>query len=149
MKKRLSLGPPQRPSGKIMESLRGALMALHAGDLSGAEASFKKILSKDASQFDALHMLAVINAQRGNYSEGIRLISRALAVNPDFAEAHINLGRMQAECRDYNAAVESYRHAIRLNPRLPLAHSNFSAILLKLGRKEEALSHSQAAVAMA
>ena len=138
-----------KPSGKIAEALRRAFMALQTGNLREAEASFKKVLSKDASQFDALHMLAVINAQRGNYSEGIRLLSKALAVNPDFAEAHINLGRMQAECRDYDAAVESYRHAIRLNPRLPLAHSNFSAILLRLGRRDEALSHSQAAVAMA
>jgi len=141
--------PYQRPSGKVAEALHRAFAALQAGNLGEAEASFKEVLSKDASQFDALHMLAVINAQRGNYSEGIRLLSKALVVNPDFAEAHINLGRMQAECRDYNAAIESYRRAISLNPRLPLAHSNFSAILLNLGHREEALSHSQAAVTMA
>jgi protein O-GlcNAc transferase len=139
----------QRPSGKIAEALHRAFAALQAGNLGEAEASFKEVLRKDASQFDALNMLAVINAQRGNYSEGIRLLSKALVVNPDFAEAHINLGRMQAECRDYNAAVESYRRAIRLNPRLPLAHSNFSALLLTLGHREEALPHSQAAVTMA
>jgi predicted O-linked N-acetylglucosamine transferase (SPINDLY family) len=141
--------PYQRPSGKIAEALHRAFAALQAGNLGEAEASFKEVLSKDASQFDALHMLAIINAQRGNYSEGIRLLSKALVVNPDFAEAHINLGRMQAECRDYNAAVESYRRAISLNPRLPLAHSNFSAILLNLGHREEALSHSHAAVTIA
>jgi predicted O-linked N-acetylglucosamine transferase (SPINDLY family) len=149
MTKKPPSGPLQRPSGKIVEALQRAFMALQADNLSEAEASFKKVLSKDASQFDALHMLAVINAQRGNYAEGIRLLSKALVVNPDFAEAHINLGRMQAECRDYSAAVESYRRAIRLNPRLPLAHSNFSAILLNLGHREEALSHTQAAVTMA
>ena len=142
-------GSLPKPSGKIAEALGRAFLALQTGNLHEAEASFKRVLSKDALQFDALHMLAVINAQRGNYAEGIRLISKALAVNPDFAEAHINLGRMQAECRDYNAAVESYRHAIRLNPRLPLAHSNFSAILLRLGHMDEALSHSQAAITMA
>jgi protein O-GlcNAc transferase len=141
-------GSFQGPSREIAEALHRASLALQAGNLREAEAFLKQVLSKDASQFDALHSLAVINAQRGDYSEGIRLISKALVVNPDVAEAYINLGRMQAECRDYNAAVESYRHAIRLNPRLPLAHSNFSAILLRLGYREEALSHSQAAVTM-
>jgi protein O-GlcNAc transferase len=139
----------QRPSGKIAVALHRAFAALQAGKLGEAEASFKEVLRRDASQFDALNMLAVINAQRGNYFEGIRLLSKALVVNPNFAEAHINLGRMQAECRDYKAAAESYRRAIRLNPRLPLAHSNFSALLLNLGDREEALSHSQAAVTMA
>jgi len=139
----------QRPSGKVAEALHRAFAAFQAGNLGEAEASFKKVLCKDASQFDALHMLAVINAQRGNYSEGIRLLSKALVVNPDSAEANINLGRMQAECHNYIAAAESYRRAIRLNPRLPLAHSNFSAILRKLRYREEALSHSQAAITMA
>jgi protein O-GlcNAc transferase len=146
------MSPPslhQRPSGKAAETLRRAFAALQADNLGEAETAFKKVLSKDASQFDALHMLAVINAQRGNYAEGIQLLSKALIVNPDSAEANINLGRMQAECRNYIEAVESYRRAIRLNPRLPLAHSNFSAILRKLGYREEALSHSQAAVTMA
>jgi protein O-GlcNAc transferase len=141
--------PYRRPSGKIAEALHRAFAALQAGKLVEAEASFKEVLRKDAFQLDALNMLAVINAKRGNYFEGIRLLSKALVANPDFAEAHINLGRMQAECRDYKAAVESYRRAIRLNPRLPLAHNNFSALLLNLGYREEALSHSQAAVAMA
>src|ERR1700730_18789831 len=77
--------PHQRPSGKVAEALHRAFAALQAGNLGEAEASFKKVLSKDASQFDALNMLAVINAQRGNYSEGIRLLSKALVVNPDFA----------------------------------------------------------------
>jgi predicted O-linked N-acetylglucosamine transferase (SPINDLY family) len=142
-------GSLQRPSREIAEALHRAFLALKTGNLSEAEVFLKQVLSKDASQFDALHTLAVINAQRSNYSEGIRLISKALVVNPNVAEAHINLGRMQAECRDYEAAAESYRHAIRLNPRLPLAHSNFSAVLLNLGHREEALSHSQAAITMA
>jgi protein O-GlcNAc transferase len=142
-------GSLQRPPREIAEALQCAALALKTGNLTEAEVFFKQVLSKDASHFDALHTLAVINAQRGNYPEGIRLISKALVVNPNVAEAHINLGRMHAECRDYDAAVESYRHAIRLNPRLPLAHSNFSAVLLNLGHREEALSHSQAAITMA
>jgi protein O-GlcNAc transferase len=141
--------PLSAPSGEIAQVLRAAFAGLQAGKWSEAEALFKLVLSKDSSQFDALHMLAVINAQRGNYSEGIRLISKALLVNSESAEAHINLGRMQAECHDYDSAVDSYQRAIRLNPHLPLARSNFCAVLLSLGRKEEALSQNTAAITMA
>jgi predicted O-linked N-acetylglucosamine transferase (SPINDLY family) len=132
-----------------MEALQRGFQAFQAGDVGKAEAAFRKVLSKDERQFDALHMLAVINAQRGNYPEGIRLMGRALAVNPAFAEAHVNLGRMQAETRDFDAAAESYHRALSLNPRLPVAHSNFSAVLRNLGFRAEALSHSETALRLA
>jgi predicted O-linked N-acetylglucosamine transferase (SPINDLY family) len=141
--------PLHMPPRQIVEALQRGFLAFQGGDLGKAEAAFKKVLSRDERQFDALHMLAVIHAQRGNYPEGIRLISRALAVNPAFAEAHVNLGRMQAETGDFHAAAESYRRALGLNPRLPVAHSNYSAVLRNLGGREEALKHSEAAVTMA
>jgi protein O-GlcNAc transferase len=137
------------PPPHIVKALQRGFLAFQAGDLGDAEAAFKKVLSKDERQFDALHMLAVIHAQRGNYAEGIRLISRALAINPAFAEAHVNLGRMQAETGDFRAAAVSCRRALSLNPRLPVAHSNLSAVLRNLGLREEALSHSAAAVSLA
>jgi protein O-GlcNAc transferase len=141
--------PPQMPSRQIVEALQRGVLAFQAGNLAKAEAAFRKVLSKEEQQFDALHFLAIINAQRRNHTEGIRLISRALAVNPDFAEAHVNLGRMQAETGDLFGAVDSYRRAISLNPRLPMAHSNFGAVLRWLGFREEALSHAQTAITLA
>jgi predicted O-linked N-acetylglucosamine transferase (SPINDLY family) len=137
------------PPRQIVEALQRGFHAFQAGDLGKAEAAFRKVLSKDERQFDALHLLAVIQAQRGNHAEGIRLISKALAINPAFADAYVNLGRMQAESGDLQAAAESYRRAISLNPRLPVAHSNFSAVLRRLGNREEALSHTHAALKMA
>jgi predicted O-linked N-acetylglucosamine transferase (SPINDLY family) len=137
------------PPRQIVEALQRGVQAFQSGDLRKAEAAFRKVLSRDERQFDALHMLAVIEAQRGNHAEGIRLMSRALAVNPAFAEAHVNLGRMQAETGDFHAAAESYRRALSLNPRLPVAHSNFSAVLRNVGRREEALAHSETAATLA
>jgi protein O-GlcNAc transferase len=137
------------PPRQIVEALQRGVLAFQAGELGKAEAAFKKVLSKDDRQFDALHILAIIHAQRGNHAEGIRLMIRALAVNPASAEAHVNLGRMQAEADDLDAAADSYRRAISLNPRLPMAHSNFSAVLRRLGYREEALSHGRAAVKLA
>ncbi len=140
--------PLQTPPRPILEALQRGFAAFQAGDLGKAEAAFKKVLSRDGRQFDALHMLALVHAQRGKYAEGIRLISKAIAVNPGFAEAHVNLGRMQAETGDFRAAAESYRRALGINPRLPVAHSNFSAVLRNLGAREEALAHSEAALRM-
>ena len=67
----------RRPSAQILEALQRAFTAFQTGKLGEAEALFKKVPFKDTSQFDALNMLAVIHAQRGDYSEGIRLVSRA------------------------------------------------------------------------
>ena len=54
-------------------------LALHqAGRLAEAEQIYRSVLSVDENQFEALHFLGLIEAQRGNNKEASRLISRSL-----------------------------------------------------------------------
>ncbi len=65
---------------------------------------------------------------------------RALELDPEVADAHVTLGIERLFWGwDWPAAVRELETAIRLNPKLALAHSVFGLILAVGGRHEEAL----------
>jgi protein O-GlcNAc transferase len=126
--------------------LARAVAAHQAGNITQAEFLYKMVLQVDKKQFDALHMLGLIEAQRGNFSAGLTRIRDALRVRPNAPEALINLGRIQSELGDQAAAVATYKKALAADPKSALAHSNLSILLRKEGQGEEALRHCEAAL---
>jgi predicted O-linked N-acetylglucosamine transferase (SPINDLY family) len=145
----MTKAPNQRPDGFVVATYNQATAAHRAGDLARADELYRLVLAHEPKLFEAMHMLAIVAAQRGDYREGVRLIADALKLRPKMPDAYINLGRMQAELKDYAAAGESYRKALSLNPNLPLAHSNYSIVLRRLGSCEEAVAHCERALALA
>ncbi|HUC52119.1 MAG TPA: tetratricopeptide repeat protein [Xanthobacteraceae bacterium] len=127
--------------------LARAFAAHQAGNVAQAEFLYKMVLQADRKQFDALHMLGLIEAQRGNFAAGLARIQDALRVRPNALEALINLGRIQSELGDQAAAVATYKKALAADPKSALAHSNLSILLRKEGQSEEALRHCDAALA--
>jgi protein O-GlcNAc transferase len=128
--------------------LARAVAAHQAGNIAQAEFLYKMVLQADKKQFDALHMLGLIEAQRGNFTAGLTRIKDALRVRPNAPEALINLGRIHSELGDRAAAVATYKKAIAADPKSALAHSNLSILLRQEGQSEEALSHCDAALAV-
>jgi serine/threonine protein kinase/tetratricopeptide (TPR) repeat protein len=71
---------------------------------------------------------------------------RALELDPDIADAHITLGIERLFWGwDWPAAQQELETAIRLNPKLALAHSVYGLILAVDGREGEALKEVLAA----
>lgn len=58
---------------------------------------------------------------------------RALACDPEHAEAMINLGRLCAASGNRDRAAAYFRQAIRVAPSLPVAHFNLGVTLHDLG----------------
>jgi protein O-GlcNAc transferase len=131
------------------EVLQRALSAYNTGNLGQAEHLYNQALAADRRQFDALHMLGVIQRQRRNFGEAVRLITRALEVEPRSAEAHADLGRVQFEMGDPQQATESYLRSLALNPDYTVALTNYSVLLRTGGRAREALAHCDKALALA
>ena len=52
-----------------MAAIDEALTVHRGGDVARAESLYREILKADDRNFDALHMLGIICAQRGNFSE--------------------------------------------------------------------------------
>jgi protein O-GlcNAc transferase len=139
----------QHPIFQMQQILMGAFAAYQAGNIAQAEFLYKLVLQTNKKQFDALHMLGLIEGQRGNFAAGVRRLSEALRIKPNSTDALINLGRMQSELGNNADAVKTYKRALALDPRSVLANNNLSIVLRRQRRYEEALRHCDAALAIA
>ena len=73
---------------------------------------------------------------------------QAIALKPDFAQAHNNLGTTLQDPVRLKEAKASYRQAIALKPDYAEAHSNLGGTLRDLGRLEEAEASLRQAIAL-
>jgi tetratricopeptide (TPR) repeat protein len=64
---------------------------------------------------------------------------RALELDPDMADAHVNLGRQLHMAGELGRAEPHYREAVRLDPDDPTPHFNLGVLLEEQGRREEAI----------
>lgn len=73
---------------------------------------------------------------------------RALELNPQLAEAQINLGVALHETGRDEEAISAYRKAIEQDEKLANAHANIGAAMESLGRHEEAVAALERALAI-
>lgn len=74
----------------------------------------------------------------GKLKEAELSLHKAIELNPNFPEAHSNLGSILNDLGKSQEAEISYRKAIELNPNLADAHSNLGVILIYIGKLKEA-----------
>jgi len=75
-----------------------------------------------------------------NYAAAQIKFEEAIRANPDFAEAHNNLGftlRQQGP-RNYSKALEHYNKAIQLKPSMAETYEYRGVLFAKMGRKADA-----------
>jgi tetratricopeptide (TPR) repeat protein len=80
------------------------------------------------------------------YPRSREAAERALAIDPDTADAHASLalGHLLWQF-DWPAAEREFRTALRLNPRLSVAHSTYALYLITIGQHDEALEQARTA----
>ncbi len=134
------------PAPSLAEVLKRAMEALRAGRLDEAARDCKAVLKSRPDSFDALHLMGLIEARRGDYREATRLIGRAVRANPRVAAAHLNLGNAQAAMQRHDDALASYDRALALKPDYAEAHANRGTSLHAQRRLDEAAASFQRAL---
>jgi len=132
----------------IGQALDLAVQHHTAGRLPEAENIYQQVLQADPGQPVALHLLGVTAFQVGKHGIAVDLITKALAVKPDFAEAHNNLGNAFKELGRLDEAAASYRQALVLKPDFADARYNLGNVFKELGRPEEAAASYRQALAL-
>lgn len=90
--------------------------AQRAGDMLAARASYGRALEADPENAEALHLLGVVEAFSGKTAEGIALIRRAIAREPEEPLFRINLARALKRAGDFARAAAEMRAAAPLAP---------------------------------
>jgi tetratricopeptide (TPR) repeat protein len=84
--------------------------------------------------------------QLGRPAEAIGSFREALALRPDFAEAHDNLGGTLLQTGRTDEAVAEFRESLRIRPGSAEAHNNLANALLARGQAPEAIAEYGEAV---
>ncbi len=117
---------------ELVEQHRGA------GRLDEAEALLKQILASKPKEPTAIHLLGIIAHQRGQLTQAIEHVKRAIELAPQTALFQANLGEMYRLAGRADLAIEHGKRAIALNPDYPEALSNIGVAHYERKEYEEA-----------
>lgn len=83
------------------------------------------------------------------HDEAIAIYAKVLEMDPSFAAAHINIGTLLYNRRDFRASEYHYRKAIEADPKYALAYFDLGNVLDETGRVIEAASAYRTALQLA
>ena len=126
--------------------LEQAIARHEARDLTNAGILYRDVLRADPDNAEGLNLLGVVLQDQGQIAESLALIERAVAIDPDFPDAHANLARGHRFLGDMEKAVTAARKAIALDPDLGEAWLQLGYALLSLRLNPEALVSLRKAV---
>lgn len=131
--------------------LLGSLTFAQSADYSDSETLYRATLARNPDSFLAHNNLGLILVTMPDrINEGIAEYRGALRVQPNYPEAHFNLGAALAALHDpslLDQAVGEYETALRLKPDYAEAYSNLGNALSHVpGRLDDAVAHFQDAL---
>ncbi len=95
-----------------------------------------------------LYRLGTLLVRSGETARARAAFERALALQPDLAEANNDLGALLAQGGNLEAAISRFRAALASTPEYPDALNNLGYALLLTGREEEARGFYEKALAL-
>jgi len=108
---------------------------------------------KDFLEYPSLMLLAHVLNSRGmaqerleNFEQAKADYNKAIAINPEYANAYNNRGNIKLKQADYNGAIKDYNRAIELNPQFVEAYCNRGIAKENLGDHSEAMENFDRAI---
>jgi tetratricopeptide (TPR) repeat protein len=126
-------------SARDMDSSLGRITALlQAGHAREAGEFCQTLLVEHPEDPRVLNLGAIAGFQTGDAATAVELLETAIEHQPDFVDAHNNLGNVLKAQGDLFRAEAAYKRAIELAPMYFDAHFNLGIVLEAMGRPGEA-----------
>ena len=113
----------------------------------GAIAAFELAVKANPTA-STLYRLGTLLVRAGEADRARAVFERALALQPDFAEANNDLGALLAQQGDLDAAIDRFRRALAAAADYPDALNNLGYALLLSGQEAEARALYEKALAL-
>lgn len=115
------------------------ILQLHqSGRLDEAAAAYRELLSREPGNVDALRLYAVLQRQRGDLAEAVRLLDTARTVAPQRGDLLLELAGIRFIERDFAQAGSLAAAALGHDPNLSGAHTLLGQLALMDGNLAEA-----------
>lgn len=122
------------------EALMAALRLHQRGQLARAEKAYKQILFREAGNAVAHHLLGRLYYQTERSDAAISCLRHALAVQPNYPDALMDLANMLHETGQYAQAEKCLQQMLQLQPDNAMAHNNLGVLYKDQQRFDEALA---------
>jgi choline-sulfatase len=116
-----------------------------ASDPAAALASYQKAIAIQPNYPPGQRELGLALFQQKNYASAATHLEKALALGLDDAHIHNFLGICYAQTHRPQKSIQSYRVALKLDPKLAEAHLNLAYALQRAGQIRQARAEYQAA----
>jgi len=90
----------------------------------------------EESYFQGVHLLE----SEKKYTEALEIFRKILEINPNYAQAHYQIGEIYRLTDELKKAKVYYQNAINLKPDYLSAHYHLGLIKMELGKYEDALA---------
>jgi tetratricopeptide (TPR) repeat protein len=113
-----------------------------AGELGvKARSMYEQVLKNNPADLDAKTNVAMTYIASTNPMQGIMLLREVVATDPNNQKAIFNLGILSIQSKQYDKAVERFRHLIEVNPQHVEGTFYLAVSLAETGKKEEARTY--------
>lgn len=100
-------------------------------------------LSAQAQYYYAMSLWTRDQSSDANLPQIQQLLTRTVALDPAYADAHLQLGILYADQRKYSDAIKEFQRTIAIQPNLTSAHYHLAQAYLRAGNKGEATQELQ------
>ena len=143
-----SSGQPGATTRTWRKKEQHARKQLQQGHLEEAEVIYRKLIEEGAVSDTIFGNLAAIYGRKGRTQEMIPLLKRAVAINPNYAEAYFNLGIALKEQGNLQAAIDAYRQALAIKTDYADVYNNLGVALQEQGSFQAAINAYRQALAI-
>jgi tetratricopeptide (TPR) repeat protein len=112
-----------------------------AGYWKDSRTLFEHTLAITERNYIIRNNLGVILARDGDAKGAMDQYRQAIAINPEYAEAHANLGHVLLRAGQFEAARSQLLEALRLKPSFAMAHADLGVLNAAGGNYQEAIGH--------
>jgi Tfp pilus assembly protein PilF len=119
------------------------------GAVDKAESAWRQMLARNPRDEAVLNNLGLVASRRHQYAEAAGFFQRAIELNPNLADLHVNLGETYLKMGLTDPAESQLRAAVALSRLDTRAHNELGKFLVKEGRTEEAEDQFRASVRIA
>ena len=114
--------------------------------MAAAEQAYETILAREPVNVDALNLLGIIKAQKGELAAAEKLLLAALGQAPSAPLVLLNYGNVLSAQKRHDEAVSQYDRALDAAPGYADAWTNRATSLRALGRTRDALESAERAL---